>query len=129
MTLESERAHSCQPTVRVGRSRAHVLDSPLILDVDNVAVHLHSSLLVVDFVVQVLAVVGSAFGDLVHTVGHENCPIRSHILLHLIVDKRLEVLDLLARRFTVALDLNAVDLHVGATARLKSLANSQLTGV
>ena len=102
---------------------------PLILDVDNVAVHLHSSLFVVDLVVQVLAVVGSACGDLVHTVGQENAIWRFHILLHLIFDKRLEVLDLLARRFTVALDLYAVDLHIGATAPLESLGNSLLTGV
>ena len=105
------------------------MDSPVILYVDNVAVHLHSSLFVVDFVVQVLAVEGSAFRDLVYTVGHENGIIRSNILLHLIVDMRFEILDLLARRFTVALDLNVVDLHVGATARLESLANSLPTGI
>ena len=102
---------------------------PLILDVDNVAVHFHSSLFVVDLVVQVLAVVGSAFGDLVHSVGHEKGIFRSYMLLHLSVDELLEILDLLARRFAVALDLYAVDLHIGATAPLESLGNFLLTGV
>ena len=64
-----------------------------ILHVDNVTLHLHSSHLVVDLVVQILAVEGRAQGDLIPTIVHVKVVFNDG--LQLVLNKRFEIVELL----------------------------------
>ena len=55
--------------------------------------HLHSSHLVVDLVVQILAVEGRAQGDLILTIGHVGVVFNDG--LQLVLNKRFEIVELL----------------------------------